>query len=256
MEVQCKQHVRINTIEFGRYPLKPHLINIHIPKTAGTALRDTLGNLYNRGTDQPSIVFGPYIGGYQELRSGFIDRLPDLYAREQRMLSGHYRYRDIADCLAVEPQRASLITFLRDPVRRTLSDYFYSISDVHSDVEGFKSRYPSFEHYMDCPGQMNKQYDYLRPSENASVAETLQNTIEKFDFVGITENFDADLQIILGALGGAGSAPMRVNENRNKDSMEMAFQQYGKALRERLAEDYFIYDGILSHRGLSHLGKH
>ncbi len=231
--------------------MKQHLINIHIPKTAGTTLRDTLGEIFNQIPHKPSFVFGPYEGGYADLRDGFIKLLPQLFDREERMISGHYRYRDIADVISPVRERVALITFLRDPVQRTLSDYFYCISEAHTDPEGFKNQFPTFEDYMQSPGDMNKTLEYLKPFDSATSEEALYNAIEKFDFVGITENFDEDFQIVLQALGGKSQPALRNNVNRNRQAMQEALERYEPQLREILADEYIIYNGILAHRGLS-----
>ena len=235
--------------------MKPHLINVHIPKTAGSALRATLSEIFNKVPDQPSFVINPerinsgdYFG---DLRRGFSSSLPELFKRDERMLSGHYRYRDIADILSTVRDDITLITFLRDPVMRTLSDYFYSISSVHTDQAGFIERYPTLGHYMDSLDQMNKTLDYLRPDTSASAHETLQSAIEHFDFIGITENFENDLQHILAGLGSEAVSALRKNENRNRSAMLEAHEKYAGQLREVLADEYIIFNGVLNHRNLT-----
>lgn len=228
-----------------------HLVNIHIPKTAGTALRKNLNRVFSKPPPNPSFIFGPKAGKYEDMRKDFTSLLPKLFDRKERMLSGHYRYRDIVDVITHVRDDITLITFLREPIRRTISDYFYSISDVHTDPTGFKAQYPTFEHYMQSTEQMTKTLNYLRPNDDASSTETLQSIIEHFDFVGITENFESDLQHILGELGEKATDVRTANENKNQDAALNAYEKYATQLNDILSDDCFIYNGILKHRNIS-----
>ncbi len=232
--------------------MKRHLVNIHIPKTAGSALRKNLEDIFYIAPPHPSFLIGPRFGKFEDISEEFTGLLPALFERKERMISGHYRYRDIADRIAHVRKEVSLITFLREPVRRTISDYFYSISDVNTDPAGFKAKFPTFEHYMqDTEQHINKTFNYLRPNNSASSLETLQNTIEKFDFVGITENFKADLDHILTGLEQQTTVVQRVNENQNQEAANEAYEKYATQLHDILTDDCLIYNGILEHRNLA-----
>lgn len=230
------------------------MINIHIPKSAGSALRSTLSGAVLRAPTDPAFVVGAHYTGagdyFRRLRDRFVERLPELFEQERRMLSGHYRYRDIADLLPVFDGNITLITFLRDPARRTLSDYFYSISEAHDGRDAFLKAYPTFDHCMQNTGEMNKITDYLRPHDDATAQETLETALEAFGFIGVMETFDADLNWICEHIGVAPQTPQRENVNLDRSAMQAAREKYTDVLQDVLAEDYLLYRGLLAHRGL------
>lgn len=235
-------------------PASSRLINIHIPKSAGSALRATLSKaVMTARTDPPFVIGvhytgdGDYFGG---LRNQFVEQLPELFLHERRMLSGHFRYRDIADLLPPFRGNVTVTSFLRDPVRRTLSDYFYSISETHDGRDAFVKTYPTFDHYMQNAGEMNKMTDYLRPHDDATAQETLHAAVQEFEFLGIMENFAPDLNWICQHMGIAPQEPERENVNRNRSAMQEAREKYTDVLQDVLADDYLLYHGVLAHRGL------
>ena len=235
--------------------MKRHLVNLHIPKCAGTALGVNLVAHFPKSETGEMFILHALHGGegpyYEGVAKNFTKQLPKLFDVSPRMLSGHFRYRDVVDILAPQRARISLITFLRDPVWRTLSDYYYSISNAHDDADTFRSTFPTFEHYMSNPGQMNKISDFLRLDDGDSAQTTLQHVCCNFDFVGITENFSEDLSFIVNSLGKTITSEMRENENRRKDEMMRAYEKFAPMLRDVLKEDYVIYNGVLEYRGFA-----
>lgn len=127
--------------------MQTKFVLVHIPKTAGSTLRAnlawSLGLAHNHTTDIIGIdTPKPGMGYFDGLAAAAKARLPDLMAEDMQVMSGHYRYRDIAPCIADVRAQVSLVTFLRDPVRRTVSDYVYSTSDRHSGQAAFLAAYP------------------------------------------------------------------------------------------------------------------
>ncbi len=235
--------------------LKNKIVNIHIPKTAGSSLRSNLcddvrqlrgGNFGIIGILPPAGC-DDYFGG---LRASFAEHFPLIFKEGLQFVSGHYRYRDIADLLAPHRAEVTLVTFVRDPIWRTLSDYFYCVSDAHAARDAFVAEYPTFDDYMDVPGQMNKLQDYLCPDESASVNETLQSAIRNFDFIGVTENFENDFKGLMDGLELESAPRNRKNVNPNRSPILEAHAKYQDQLLSVLADEYVLYNGILEHRNL------
>lgn len=85
-----------------RKPPKP-LFFVHVPKTAGTSFSTYLANHWNHG-----VACQPIIGGMERMK-------PD---RKVKFYFGHVDFSAIA-----EPEKYFLITFLRDPIERCISQY-------------------------------------------------------------------------------------------------------------------------------------
>ncbi|MGJ8572796.1 MAG: sulfotransferase family 2 domain-containing protein [Hoeflea sp.] len=228
-------------------------VNIHIPKTAGTTLRSHLGWVLGSVSEGRSQVIGIDQGVdgleyFEGLREAFALRFPEITSDGMQVISGHYRYRDIADVIAPLRDQLTVVSFVRDPITRTLSDYFYSISDRHSAPEAFVARYPTFEDYLRNEGEMNKQLDYLRPHDGASVEETIECLSSNLDFIGVTEQFDADFAEIMAAAGLDFERLQRSNVNPDRDAMLEARERHMDQLNEALRLEYQIYDAIRKHR--------
>jgi hypothetical protein len=94
--------------------MKPSLISIHIPKTAGQTLRHLLELTY--GKDQ---VLNINRGRLERQGKALVSLHPEQY----HVLHGHLPYR--AFISPYHDSETQLITFLRDPVERVLSNFRY-----------------------------------------------------------------------------------------------------------------------------------
>ena len=189
---------------------------------------------------------GAHSGGrfFERLRACAEEVFAQVSDDHTQFISGHFRYRDVADLIAPLREKTIVTTFLRDPVERMLSDYLYCTTDAHDDQAGFLARFPDFDSYMADPTQFNKQLAYLQPHEGASVAETIDFLRETFDFIGLTERFDGDFARFATNLGLTPAEPARTNVGRNKAPLEDLRARYGEQLAERLAPERALYDAM------------
>ncbi len=233
--------------------MREKLVNIHIPKTAGTSLRFLISDALEHSQQESPPVIGidqPDLGMlyFQGLAAHAKRVLPRLFQPGLHMLSGHFRYRDIIPVLADRREQISLVTTLRDPIKRTISDYCYSISAVHDGQEAFKQAYPTFEHYTQNAGEMNKQFDFLRPFEDAPLDVTIESALQNLDFVGLTERFEGDAGQLLEGLGLERLKPRVINASPNKEHATRIFDSYHDMLQEVLAPDIALYEAIAARR--------
>ena len=75
--------------------------------------------------------------------------------------------------------------------------------------------------------------------------ETLAAAIENFDFIGLTESFDQDLAALTARLDLNCPGPVRINPGPVGADVARAREQYGAALREALADDIALYQGLV-----------
>lgn len=239
-------------------PLKNKFVNVHIPKTAGSTFRKNMAwSLGPEVQDKAGKVLGidqPKEGleYFEGLSAAFADRLPELFQDGLQVISGHYRYRDIADLIAPIRDEISLVTFVRDPIWRTLSDYFYCISDRHDTPEAFLVCYPTLGDYLKNEGEMHKQLEYLRPAQGASVVETMESVISNFDFIGVTERFDADFADLMTSAGLEYKQTGRENVNPNPGEALEAYQTHKDQMNGVLKYEIDFYNAILEYRNLKH----
>lgn len=226
---------------------------IHIPKTAGSTLRAVLGYAIGSvhgpsrrliGIDEPQVGL-PYFEGLAASAKG---RITELFVDGLHVMSGHFRYRDIVPVLAQERHQVSLITFLRDPIRRTLSDYLYSTSTTHPGHVAFREAYPTLEAYAHNTGEMNKQVDFLRPFEDAPLDLTIDNALQNIDFIGLTERFETDAAQLLDALQAPYVQLQAENVSRDLDRAAEAYKIHHAMLQDILSPDIALYDAVARHR--------
>jgi hypothetical protein len=78
------------------------------------------------------------------------------------------------------------MTFLRDPIKRYLSDYF------HYRHKNF--RVANFQEFLSNRAWANKQTKYIAGTDDVAAAKQLLE--EKFDFVGLVESMDESLVLM------------------------------------------------------------
>ncbi len=93
--------------------LRRQLVFVHIPKTAGLSLHVALENIYGKESTLR-------IGNDDDLKR--LRQMPENQIIDKDFLSGHFFYRDIKNRCQAD---AILISILRDPIRRILSNYNY-----------------------------------------------------------------------------------------------------------------------------------
>ncbi|MEM8790937.1 MAG: sulfotransferase family 2 domain-containing protein [Pseudomonadota bacterium] len=236
--------------------MRQKLINIHIPKTAGTTLRATLAECVQRAHDGKYRVLGidPHNDGgspFEGLKLEARRRLPEIKNPGLQVMSGHYRYRDIAEVIADHRDHVSLVTFVRDPMWRTISDYHYCISDRHPTRDHFVGMYPQFGDYLKSAYETSKQLEYLRPFEGASVSQTVENAVANIDFVGVTEHFDDDVRTLLSAAGIAYVSRDPFNVHPDRSELERTYEKYHDQMQEALEYELDLYRAILEYRDQS-----
>ena len=96
----------------------PDVISLHIPKTAGTSFRNILKSIYS---EKDVVRFD--INERNEVRLN-----ENLYTGKSlpsaKVIHGHFVCETLYDNFQI-PDNVLLITWLRDPVARVISNYFY-----------------------------------------------------------------------------------------------------------------------------------
>lgn len=184
------------------------IFSIHIPKTAGTSFRKALEERYG---DRLAFYYGrndpktdPSLAGVT--RRDLASRLPLLEARGVEVLHGHYRFKDVRSAVTA-PDR-QLWTWLRDPVERVASHYyFYRERPVTASLgDDVRTGGLSLERFAEAHKMRNMQTRYLMGAD-----------ITQFAFVGLTERFELGLAMLFG--DDAPRLPMRYNATGRKDDV-------------------------------------
>ncbi len=201
------------------------IIVVHIPKTAGTQFKRTLAAVYS-----PAEIVHDY-GDFPELSGSRFNSDPIGWRREAntfitnlaedvKIIIGHFSATKYFELIP----GADLMTWVRHPIPRLISNYFFlkSYEDAveldHPILEAAKSA--SFAEFAEIPSMQDLMTRvFLRPTR-----------LEDFAFVGIQEHYSEDLDYLCGMMGW--SAPEATMERSNANP----YPGYREAVREILAD--------------------
>ena len=201
-------------------PMAEVILFNHIPKTAGSTLKHILWSA---------------VGGDRVLFSmGFHDeRLPGLREQLDRPLAGphalvaHTGY-GLHERLPGRHEYPAF-TILRDPVERTVSEYFAGVSKGRiaegTPIEDFLADdvYRSFNRQTAFIGGLSARHNLdrvpaRRDQYDAELLERAKRNLEAHEVVGLTERFDETLLLLRDAYGWSAVstlyAPVNVSDRR------------------------------------------
>jgi hypothetical protein len=179
------------------------VVFMHLPKTAGV----TINNLLSRNYPRDQQFWFITRNGWGE----FVDTDTIQY------IHGHF---DAVTAARLASGR-KLVTFVRDPVSRTLSEFYYWKSHTDWYIESENLRIPKMVKTMPLRDFLNSDIRELRlkntnfmtkafagfdnSRKKAHVDEGLfnlaVNNLEKFDHIGLVENMPASVARLLDLLG-------------------------------------------------------
>lgn len=197
------------------------LVSVHIPKCAGTSFRHVLRDIYG---DSLWLNYGTIF-----VRS---QAHANLIPRGTTCIHGHF-FADAFDDVVAD---CELITWLRDPVERVVSNYhhFLRSPDMRDDCcRALHERGLSLVQFAELDWMRNEATRYLAGKP-----------LDAFAFVGIAERFEESLDRLANRFAWGGKVVGRrdnTNPTRLADRYELT-----TAERERIAalnaDDFGIYD--------------
>ncbi|MEM1319711.1 MAG: sulfotransferase family 2 domain-containing protein [Bacteroidota bacterium] len=210
------------------------LISIHLPKTGGTSFYHILQQVYG---EQLSISYKR-----RDLRTtleqypSFADSLPQHIS----VLHGHFYYKEIQH-LAPE---ARLICWLRDPVQRVISNYRFFKAGLDNP-----SRNPA-SYALNKHRRGESLLDYARLAENQNRMSSFLDGLDLAQcfFVGLLENFAADVDRLSKLLDWPEVVVPQLNQSKNMTSIDTSTL---RQLAEWNAKDCELYDYACSLLGIN-----
>lgn len=241
-------------------------IFLHIPKTAGSTFRYHIDK--NMKPGQKLLLDRELLGikkdrekltevDYQVATKKYISKLSEAQKSKIKIIYGHTVYYGVHKYFS---RQARYITFIRNPIERTLSLYNYKRSLFsREDKNGSGSRFythdllisgsvPTFMNWLD------KKYDSRKKNTNLSMANLFKllgyatkdtdvpitDALNKFYFIGITEKFSEDSLFLYDAVG---INKYFVNQNiSSKRFMPGNQKKTRKAISKKNIDDKIIYE--------------
>ncbi|MFN3241876.1 MAG: hypothetical protein ACE37K_10225 [Planctomycetota bacterium] len=183
------------------------VLSLHLPKTAGSAFGEFLIRSLGR-------MFPIEHGRIDETFEQFLEA-----PGEHRFGNGHIDWSHIQRALD-HPRPVHLITLLREPVARAVSNYTYCCSDKHPTSGEFRNAFPTIDRYIEWGGMSTNLQTRLIAGPDVESAEQAIERIEStYAFVGLTELFNASCFVFSLAFGCEFRLPERM-VNAAKDRAE------------------------------------
>ena len=213
-----KQYTKISACHLDAMSSRSEtLIFLHIPKAGGTTLYKILERHYARAQ---TLTFDGRDG-----QTAWFGTLPAARRGRYRLIKGHLYFglhRLIAGA-------STYITFLRNPVERILSFYYYARSHPDHylypvlatqglDLKTLLAREVTLELFNEQTRLLagDEWEDPQRPVTRDALARAQANLRTHFRVVGLTEEFDASLLLLHHALGWRLPIYTKENVTQNK----------------------------------------
>lgn len=216
---------------------------LHIPKTAGTSFRAELAKRLrpnaNICRNEGGSARLPSFPSVQAALDHFLAQ--QLPAGQVRFASGHLT-RSQVDTIAARHPRPRLITMLRDPETRVVSDYRYQRTPKHPGHRQFIERYPTLESYVRSAASQDKMFEFLRRGPDDRAEDVIADLEANFAFVGLTEMYALSRRILFRLLGAV--PPPAEEKNRTQALPENAVRELETVLpliRETNLRDAAIF---------------
>jgi Sulfotransferase family len=158
------------------------LISLHIPKTAGTSFRNILKDVYGKNR---VVRFDVNHQGSITLEEKPFNKA--RLSNKIEIIHGHFYFQDIQKIIDIRD--IPLITWLRNPVDRVISNYFY-LESVLIDVLNEEKRAINIRNKM-----QKTLIEYARAEINRNrISKFLKGSApDDFAFIGLQEYFNEDL---------------------------------------------------------------
>ena len=219
---------------------------LHIPKTAGSSFGSEMAqllspyrNIHVNYEDRAQ----PY---YDQLRLAVSRFLVEARQIRYRSASGHVPYT-LVDRIVRDVPRAQVVTILRDPVARIISDYRYQRTPAHPPYLEFIQRYPTIESYLADENEQNKMFSYMAPPGvtgdfNSAYAEIRR----RFTFIGLLEMYPMSFNILFRLFGQGDRMPVehqRKTVELDQNRVAVTPQLIGK-IKELNALDVQLFEAV------------
>ncbi len=171
---------------------KIQVVSMHIPKTAGTSFRNMLKDHY--GNDN-AVRFDINIVT-KRIDIENIKFTKTKLEKNIRVIHGHFYYNDLVSLIDLQ-EGVKFITWLRDPVQRVVSNYFYLQKRLKEELDEESKG-------LNILAKMQKSLiEYARNEISRNrISKFLDGSnLSDFDFVGIMEYYNDDIKYIANYLG-------------------------------------------------------
>ena len=167
------------------------LVYLHVPKAAGNS---SIGSIKSK--------IG--IENFKSIQWNDIDNSWDNFIQSHinnpiKLVSGHFRMKHV---LRLEEANVdyNLVTFIRHPIQRIISQYRYLCTDKDPNHIAFRKKYPSFDLYA-RKGVGANVISRILVQGALSFDDYLSKLKKRYRFIGVSEHYDFSMFLLMNDLG-------------------------------------------------------
>jgi hypothetical protein len=181
------------------------IVSLHIPKTAGTSFRTILKDKIG-----DSRVVRLDIHNKNDIRLNEKAFTKDKLRNKIKVVHGHFKFADIKELFDLDPS-VRYVTWLRDPVDRVLSHYYYLMK-----MAAIKMGEQAKDEILSKVGKSLEEYVVHDQNRN-EISHFLEgSSFDDFDFIGIQKDFENELNRFRKVMGWSNIENQRHNVTGSK----------------------------------------
>ena len=211
------------------------IVSLHIPKTAGTSFRYILKEQFKR---KEVARLDIYPSGAIQLNEK--DFKGTILNEKIRVIQGHYTYNAINEHFLLH-DNLHFITWLRDPVERVLS-YYYFLKRIIAD----RLKELPNENLMNRMGKTLSEFVQFEENKNVMSKFLIGADLSNFTFVGFQSDFENELNRLASTMDW--KTPKTPHFNNTTDKPKNIDQELIKLIQANNKEDIELYAKALKLR--------
>ncbi len=167
------------------------LVYLHVPKAAGNS---SIGSIKVKVGKENSRSIK-----WNDIEKSWSDFIVEHQEKPLSLVSGHFRFKHV---LALKEANVDykLVTFIRHPVERIISQYKYSCSENVPNYLEFRNKFKTFDDYA-YRGVGPNAVSRILVQGALSFEEYLNKLKDRYAFVGLSEHYDFSMFMLMNSLG-------------------------------------------------------
>lgn len=220
---------------------------LHIPKTAGSSFSTELATRL-RPYRNIHVDYSRHDLSHNEKLDLAVSEFVSHPRRDRfRSASGHvplHRLQPVRDAIP----RMRIVTILRAPEARVISDYRYQRTPMHPGHESFKKTFPTLESYVESEVSHDKMAHFVGGGDDVDVETLLRRADEDFAFIGLLEMYPFSFNTIFTLMGEPGLFPTE-HKRRTPENADTAVEitpAISRRIRETNPRDFALFEHVRS----------